>query len=529
MITGRPPREDSSLRSQLAGTEELAHRLERYRAAVAKAADATKHRQVKGMDRALADIISRCLEVDPDKRFHDANAILEALKRRDWNRQQRPLLIFGLVAPVLVLVMLAGIGWSQGSAAVREFRASQERQVSEDCKTAARLIQSVIRNKLLEQAERVRRIAENDKARDALGANQALMRKEAALVKQRIAPGPPRADAVAQELTLAANLHKLRTDLEYLGRNGFDSWALVDKNGDSVVGDVFGDTFTPRDKEGGETEAAYALRRKELRQGQEVNFGTDFSWRRYFNGQQDFYEKNGADPPRRTPCAWPEHPDPDGLRVIVTDPYLNKRKTGGLSIGISAPVYAEDAAGVRTLAGVFLGNISAKELHQWLAETEIKDGFAVILDSHHHCLFHTREIGNDGKPNPNVIEIVRPKEQRSLPTFEFGLAERSLRGHGTGVLVDPVLEEVTGKSDKFIAGWVPIVGAKDGLRNGEAVFEWTALVEQDYDAVMGPVETIIRQMAVWGLIKLGVACLLLLGMWAWLLNKLVRQERVIDA
>lgn len=511
MVTGAPPREDSTVRTQLAATEQLAHRLANYRAAVVNAPPVTKHRQVPGMDRALADIISRCLEVNPDERFHDANAILEALHRREWNRRQRPLLLFGLLAPLLILLMLGLIGWSQARTSAADFRASQERQVREDCKTAARLIQSVIKNKFLEQAERVKRLTENKKVREALGVNQQVLREEARLLRE---------NTLRDESQYAPTLTQLRTDLEYLARNGFESWSLLDREGSILVGDVFGDAFMARDTEGGETMDSYLRRRKEVRQAQEANFGEDFSWRKYFNGQRDFYDRkpvNGA--LQRTPCGWPERPSPEARRVVVTDPYLNVRKQAGLSIGVAAPVYVEKEPGVKTLAGVLLGNVSVRAMHTWLAEAEIRGGHAVVLDSHNHCLFHTEEIDDKGGPVAKVIEAIRPSGVRDLPQFVFAAAE------GDPGVTDPIMLKVTGEQRFFLAESVPIVGTRDGTPHGEELFRWTALVEQDRDLIMEPVQKIITQMYVWGLIKLAAAGFLLLGMWAWLLKKLTHEEK----
>jgi hypothetical protein len=78
---------------------------------VAKAPKPDQHRRVAGMDRRLADILDRCLEVDPERRLHDAGAVLEALARRERLQRQRPLLVFGFVAQVLLCAVLGGLGF----------------------------------------------------------------------------------------------------------------------------------------------------------------------------------------------------------------------------------------------------------------------------------------------------------------------------------------------------------------------------------------------------------------------------------
>src|SRR5439155_11562166 len=59
MLTGQPPREDPRLREELARTEELSHRLLRYREWVRAAPKPQGHRRVPGMDRRLAEVIDR--------------------------------------------------------------------------------------------------------------------------------------------------------------------------------------------------------------------------------------------------------------------------------------------------------------------------------------------------------------------------------------------------------------------------------------------------------------------------------------
>ncbi len=109
MVVGQPPRQDPLVRNELAGTGDLSHRLDRYRAWVDQAPPLAEHRRVPGMDRDLAEIIDRCLEIDPAKRWHDAGAVLTALARRDRQRRLRPFLLFALVAPVLLLLIMAAV------------------------------------------------------------------------------------------------------------------------------------------------------------------------------------------------------------------------------------------------------------------------------------------------------------------------------------------------------------------------------------------------------------------------------------
>ena len=65
---------------------------------------------VAGMDRLLADILDRCLEVDPSRRLRMQKAVLGALARRERQLDQRPLIVFGFVAHVVLCIVLGSLG-----------------------------------------------------------------------------------------------------------------------------------------------------------------------------------------------------------------------------------------------------------------------------------------------------------------------------------------------------------------------------------------------------------------------------------
>ena len=90
MLTGRPPRQDPTLRSELAGTAELSHRLQRYRDSVQHAPKPTAHRRVKGIDRATADIIDGCLEINPDRRLRNPEPSWRHWIAVNGSARQRP-------------------------------------------------------------------------------------------------------------------------------------------------------------------------------------------------------------------------------------------------------------------------------------------------------------------------------------------------------------------------------------------------------------------------------------------------------
>src|SRR5262245_60371884 len=86
MLTGRAPRQTAeALPKQPSSWGRNENWVSAYRAQLRDPATPapTAHRQVPGVDAELAEIIDRCLELYPDRRYSDASAILSALERRD--------------------------------------------------------------------------------------------------------------------------------------------------------------------------------------------------------------------------------------------------------------------------------------------------------------------------------------------------------------------------------------------------------------------------------------------------------------
>jgi hypothetical protein len=169
MVTGRPPREDSAMRDELAGTVELAHRLRRYREGVMTAPKPTGHHRLPGMDRGLAEIIDRCLEIDPERRPHDAGAVLAALARRERARRQRPMLAFGLVAPLLLLAGMTVSLHLLARASVANAEAAVVRQAQTNNLVTAHLIANVLKEEFDDQADMMKRPARDPELRRLLG------------------------------------------------------------------------------------------------------------------------------------------------------------------------------------------------------------------------------------------------------------------------------------------------------------------------------------------------------------------------
>lgn len=110
MLTGAPPfRSDENVK-QIESANGLEDRLARYQGAIRSSPAPSDHRKVPRCDRAVQDIIDRCLATNPEQRFPNVQAVIDALNARDVAKVRLPLMFLGFVGPVLLLIIMALFG-----------------------------------------------------------------------------------------------------------------------------------------------------------------------------------------------------------------------------------------------------------------------------------------------------------------------------------------------------------------------------------------------------------------------------------
>lgn len=139
MLTGAAPHREEGLIQTLDEADGLPEKLLAYRRALKKAAPPTAHRKIPGVDRALADIVDRCLARDPERRFPNTQSILDALRRRDDARVRNPLLFLGFVGPILLLLIVALFGVRGYGGALAKSKALSSRATQKQNEFAAKV------------------------------------------------------------------------------------------------------------------------------------------------------------------------------------------------------------------------------------------------------------------------------------------------------------------------------------------------------------------------------------------------------
>ena len=108
MLCGEPPYRTPELEEAIKAAPTLETKLAIYRQRIRSSPKPLGLRSRPGIDRRLAEIVERCLQVDPEKRYPNAQAVLDTLVLRDRSRARRPLITLGIVGPSLLLL---GMAW----------------------------------------------------------------------------------------------------------------------------------------------------------------------------------------------------------------------------------------------------------------------------------------------------------------------------------------------------------------------------------------------------------------------------------
>lgn len=468
MLTGRPPREDSTLKQQLEDTVELSHRLKVYREKVQSAQRPRAHRHVVGVDRTLADIVDRCLEINPEKRFRDAQAVLLALRRRERHRRQRSLIAFGMIVPVVLLLMMGLVAWGFTNRMLDETQAALLTESIEGDLASAQLVAGNVQRHF----EKYIRIVE-ETASDP---------RFVALVEERKQAKWNSPDSLVHFLESVHQRHLPKESRpqsnQRVANRTTPSSADLPTTTPEIRPDIFRWSFT---------DEAGVLRANAPRRDQD--YGKSFSWRDWFNGTGDKTDK--------------ETTYPSFGHLHVSQPYVGT--SGKPAVSISIPVHSP--ADSHELLGVFAISLDLQRLYEWIENLSIPNGQVVLFNERLHCLHH-------GDSKTLDKEKWWPKKNESPLVWESEFVRQSLQSDG--------------QTDA--AGYVDSLDGKTYLAGHSRVqtLGWTAIVQHERDAVMkrgGELRAEAWQLGLYGIL---VAGLMVPGMWGFLLW-IIRREEQTDA
>ena len=166
MLTGSPPFRTDETERRLSGTGSLEDRLATYRHIVHASPKPSMHRRVSGVDQQLAEIVDRCLAADPAKRFPNAQAVLDKLVGRERFRARRPLILLGLILPLLLLLCIVPLAVETMNDAVNTTQENLTRRALESDVLSVNLLADSINRELEDRRHELETLAADVKLRE---------------------------------------------------------------------------------------------------------------------------------------------------------------------------------------------------------------------------------------------------------------------------------------------------------------------------------------------------------------------------
>jgi hypothetical protein len=467
LLVGTPPHRNDDTVSKIDAASELEQRLAKYRHSIRSAPPPAEHRFIAGVDRALAEIIDRCLTVNPDDRFANVQEILDSLAARKLNRQRLPLLVLGFLGPLLALLITALFSYRGYARAVENAERGYTSWALDNDQFAAQLAAEKVTGQLARYFELVAEEARNP---ELLKHFFAVSDESPALAKLS---NPATPDAGLETIRSEFRAEAPRSALERYLESRMTHYQTLAARDSRVP--KFASLFV-NDRHG--TQLASAFDDQSI----SLSIGKNWAHRTYFHGGPD----------ELTPCDWPPDNPQHIERTHLSAVYFSVSQKEW-KVAISTPIVRRDGdrmkfAGVLTLT-VDLGDFQISgaqanaDNNQFLVLVDARPGSdqGVVL---YHPLFDQIAAGTRSFPG----ELLRP---------EFRVPFAVIKGKRETNYRDPLgsFHDSDGLAEQYDRRWLaaaapvlPPVEAGDNSESGLVV-----LVQSDYQVVVRPAQKLGQQ------------------------------------
>jgi len=332
----------------------------------------------------IADVIDRCIEPDPKNRFRNIHSVLTALKQREFAKARRPLMLLGLLLPLLLLAIVSLFGWWAFNQAVDDTKAAVTAKAVEGNEYAARLAARSAAGKVEEYLRVVRQLAKYDpfvEDYEEFDQNEPIRKLRMKLadprsntksgIEQNPELGPVRAafkaDPLRQKLEKYLVERMIDLDNEYPDAA---SWFVCDRFGNQVAS-VF--------------ENSVDAKTERPNQDKNVTLGNNYAYRNYFVGTTDpDSNKREVDLPHDDPTLL-DNDSIEGLmsRRIIDVPHLSaafqSKQSQTWKVAFSAPIRSEagEVLGIVAVT-VDLGSLTKLDLQKDHSEKVVQ--YSMLVD-----------------------------------------------------------------------------------------------------------------------------------------------------
>ncbi|WP_339732578.1 serine/threonine protein kinase [uncultured Gimesia sp.] len=470
MLCGKAPYRTAENELAIRKLDSLEEKLKAYRDLIRTAPRPAEHRKVTGVDRRLVEIVDRCLEPDPKKRFPNAQAVLSSLLQREQHRARRPLIALGIIGPLLLILGLIPVAGAAVNQMVHKFRENlTDRALSSDYISADLLSQYMERD-LQDRQEHLVDLS-----------TRTLLRQNLQKYQDEKLPEESTLQAISDYLNQEKELvDKKRTELK---REKDASWFLTNANGTQIWRDPVRPTI-----------------------------GQDFSHRDYFHGLGLEYPKGKA---------------PEGIKPI-TKPYICQvfmsDATNQWMVAIAVPVWDSKEENV---LGVLARTTHLDQLLTGFDESirgnseRIGDRKIALIDNR-----DGKVLAHPGMTTNTLRKMSREEvdrlvlKEKHLNQLQLSMLAQQKKQSGPMPAVvndyhDPV-EAVLSEDDQdnvWLAAFSPI-----------GTTGWTAVVQERRSMALRPVAEMRSWLIEYGLIVLVTSCLLIFTVWYFVMRVLTERR-----
>ncbi len=475
MLTGAPPHRSDAAVTEIETAPDLEQRLARYRRLLETAPPPSQHRQIVGVDRALAEIVDKCLQVDRERRYANVQAVLDALAARDLRRARGPLVALGAVGPTLVLMVMSLFAWWALQDVLAKSDDTLKQRAMETNSFAAKFVAKTVTNELERRYAAVDEMAGSHRFQEILEA--ALNDPELARLRAQLSdPDLPADERDALRAEFLAHPAGRRSS------TGSTNCSATNRSRKFPAG------------------SSPTRRGWSWPAPDNAAIGSNIAWRSYFNSL-------GEDMPTRWRAGNDEHIKKTSLSNVFLNPMANR-----WSVAISTPILKDDAP-EENAKPRFLGVMGMTvEVGHFVALNRQAGQFAVLVDL------------RPGKDRGLILEhplfdkLIDEHGQVPDRFLEYHLADNQLPDdkQQRANYVDPLGEDSEGSDydKRWLAG---IANVSLGAGNSG----WQVIVQESYDQAIGrALDTLRTNLWEYGLVALIVIAALSTALWSFVIRVL---------
>jgi len=470
MLCGAPPYRTAEAAETLRRAADLPERLARYRQMIAAAPRPSAHRRVRGVDSMLAEIIDRCLEPEPEKRYPNVQAVLDALAARRARLARRPAMVLGAVGPALLLLVVCWFAWHGFRAAIDQSNAALTRRALESNGFAARYAARTAAHELENRFQLVERLAGLPELRRAMA--EAVSAPEIQALCKQLSE-PHMSDKELEPLREQFRRHPVRRALQRRFAELLPPAARPDQE-DEVASWFFCD----------------ARGISTVRVPESLTIGKNFAWRSYFHGGPDDLPETWRGPPEKH------------LQQTTLSAVFRSQATQRWIVAVSTPVF--DPEDPQRFLGVLA---MTAEVGRFVELGGGEDQFAVLVDRRpgehqgvilQHPLYDEL-LAREGKL-PDRFQNYRLQADQ-LPDQKHPELQQD---YHDPLAADPAAESFR---RRWLARTEPVVVR--GKPTG-----WVIIVQQAYDTAIGStLDQLRRGLVRYGLAALGMVAGVMVVLW----------------